>query len=99
MDQITLDVTDVPDAQVGDPVTLIGVDGNREQSADSLAAQAGTISYDLLTGILPRVPRIYLRNGGPVAAMTLLTGPNPERIIWTDGNSPSAAGGDPLEER
>jgi hypothetical protein len=39
-----------------------------EQSAEDVAAQAGTISYDILTGLLPRVPRVYVERGTIVAA-------------------------------
>jgi alanine racemase len=44
MDQITIDLTDIPEACVGDSVTLIGEDGGAGQSADRLGEQAGTIS-------------------------------------------------------
>jgi alanine racemase len=59
MDQITIDVSDIRDVRVGDAAVLIGAQGATEQSADDLAEQAGTISYDILTGLLPRVPRLY----------------------------------------
>jgi len=60
MDMCMADVTDVPCA-VGDVVTIFGTDGEAVASLDKLAAQAGTISYELLCAISPRVPRIYLR--------------------------------------
>lgn len=60
MDQITVDLSDVKDAVVGDEVTLIGWNGDLEQSADDLGDQSDTISYDILTGLLPRVPRVYV---------------------------------------
>lgn len=63
MDQITVDVTDIEGVSVGDQVVLVGAQGQTEQSADDLAAQAGTISYDLLTGLLSRVPRVYVAAG------------------------------------
>lgn len=59
MDQITVDLTDVPQVSVGDPVVLIGRQGDAVQTADDLAAQSGTISYDILTGLMPRIPRVY----------------------------------------
>jgi alanine racemase len=58
MDQITIDLTGVEGARPGDRVTLIGHDGNASQTADDLAEQSGTISYDVVTKLLPRVPRI-----------------------------------------
>jgi alanine racemase len=60
MDMCMADVTDVPCA-VGDVVTIFGTDGKAVASLDELAGLAGTISYELLCAISPRVPRIYLR--------------------------------------
>jgi len=59
MDLITLDVTDVPEsvAHVGANVTLIGP----HRPIDVIAAEAGTISYEILTSLGPRVRRDYLR--------------------------------------
>lgn len=62
MDQIVVDVTAVPQAAVGDAATLIGVDGDLEITAEELAEKAGTISYDILTGIGPRVYREYIND-------------------------------------
>lgn len=58
MDQIMLDVTEVQ-ADVGDTVTLLGEQGKVRVTADDLAEQCGTISYEILTGLSARVPRIY----------------------------------------
>lgn len=55
MDMCMIDVTDVPDVRVGDPVTIFGDGCPLQEKADTL----GTISYELLCGISPRVPRIY----------------------------------------
>jgi alanine racemase len=71
MDQITIDLTDIPEACVGDSVTLIGEDGGACQSADRLGEEAGTISYDVLTGLLPRVPRLFVHGGGVVGVTPL----------------------------
>jgi len=59
MDMIAVDVTDIPEAQVGDETVLLGCQGNDEISAQQLADWADTISYEILTGISGRVPRIY----------------------------------------
>lgn len=56
MDMCMVDVTDIPGVQVGDEVEIFG----DAQSIDVLAEQAGTISYELLSGITARVPRVYL---------------------------------------
>jgi alanine racemase len=59
MDAITLDVTDVPGVQTGDVATLIGADGNERITAEEVAEWSGTISYEVLTSIGPRVERRY----------------------------------------
>ena len=59
MDAITLDVSDVPGLQVGDTATLIGRDGDQVITAEEVAGWSNTISYEVLTGIGPRVERRY----------------------------------------
>lgn len=63
MDQITLDVSDVPEARAGDEVVLIGQQGGAVLSADDHASATQTISYEVLAGIAARVPRLYARDG------------------------------------
>jgi alanine racemase len=71
MDMCMVDVTAVPEAAVGDVVTLIGRDGEERVDADELAILADTISWEILAGLTARVPRLYLR-GGKVEAVTTL---------------------------
>jgi alanine racemase len=52
MDMITVDISDIEDAYVGSRVTLWG----EGLSADEVAAAAGTVSYELLCALAPRVP-------------------------------------------
>ena len=52
MDMITVDLTGLEDARIGSPVTLWG----EGLSADEVAASAGTLSYELLCALAPRVP-------------------------------------------
>ena len=60
MDMLTIDVTDVPDATIGSEVVLWGKASNGEVlSVDEVARYCDTISYTLLTGVLPRAPRRY----------------------------------------
>jgi alanine racemase len=59
MDAITLDVTEVPGVQAGDVATLIGQDGDQRITAEEAATWSGTISYEVLTSIGPRVERRY----------------------------------------
>ena len=66
MDNITVDVG-VPDVvRCGDPVTIIGADGNERQTAEDVARRVGTINYEILCGLTSRVPRAYHRDGTPV---------------------------------
>ncbi|MBP5662206.1 MAG: alanine racemase, partial [Clostridia bacterium] len=60
MDLMMADVTDIPDVAPGTPVTLIGAQGMDAIGADELAEQCGTISYEILTSFLPRVPKKYV---------------------------------------
>jgi alanine racemase len=57
MDAITLDVTHIPGVSLGDAVTLIGRDGEQVITAEEVAEWSGTISYEVLTSIGPRVER------------------------------------------
>ena len=59
MDSVMVDASEEPLPQVGDVATIIGKDGDEEITALELAEQAGTIPYDILTGIGRRVKRIY----------------------------------------
>ena len=52
MDMLFADITGIPEAAVGSPVTLWG----EGLSADEVAASAGTVSYELLCALSPRVP-------------------------------------------
>lgn len=60
MDQIVVDVTDMPNVQPGDVATLIGCDGSECLTAEELAERARTIPYEVLCGISARVPREYV---------------------------------------
>ena len=60
MDMCMVDVTDVPDVREGDTATIFGTDGSESISVDELAEKAGTISYEMLCAVSPRVPRVYL---------------------------------------
>ena len=59
MDMITVDLTAVVGAEPGDVATLLGSDGDEEIVVDEVAARAGTISYEILTGLTARLPRLY----------------------------------------
>jgi alanine racemase len=63
MDMTSVDVTDVPGAAIGDEVVVLGSQrgplGEDTLSAEEIAARAGTIAWEILTGISRRVPRFY----------------------------------------
>lgn len=60
MDLTMVDVSAVPDAQLGDEAVLIGRQGGEEILAAEIATRAGTIAWEIFTGIGSRVPRVYL---------------------------------------
>lgn len=60
MDLTMVDVTDVPGAAESDEAVVIGAQGAAAITAEDVAAGAGTIAYEILCGIGPRVPRRYL---------------------------------------
>ena len=60
MDQVMVDVTDIPDVQIGDVATLFG---SRTLTIDDAASWLGTINYEIPCLISPRVPRVYVNNG------------------------------------
>jgi alanine racemase len=74
MDHVMLDVTDVGEVKVGDEVVVIGTQRGATVTADDLARASGTINYEVVTAIKPRVPRRYLREGRVVATKTLADG-------------------------
>ena len=61
MDMTMVEVTDIPDVHPGEEVVLIGQQGTQSITAQDLATMLGTISYEVLCAIGPRVPRIYIQ--------------------------------------
>ena len=59
MDQFMVDVTDIPEAGIGDEVTLMGRDGSAFLGVDTLGALSGRFPYEFVCDISPRVPRVY----------------------------------------
>lgn len=57
MDQMVVDVTDIPEVQAGDEAVLIGKDGEEQITAEDLARWSGTISYEVLLSMGSRVQR------------------------------------------
>ena len=63
MDQLMVDVTDIPETRLEDTVTLIGKNGDAEITVEQIAAAADSFNYEFVCGISRRVPRIYVKNG------------------------------------
>jgi alanine racemase len=60
MDQIMVDASHLDNVETGEEAVLIGTQGNEEILASEVAAKAGTIAWEIFTGITKRVTRIYL---------------------------------------
>ena len=60
MDYCTIDVSHIEGADIGDIVTIIGRDGDESITIQDVAAQSGTIAYEVCCTIGSRVPRRYI---------------------------------------
>jgi alanine racemase len=58
MDRIMLDISQIPDLQVGEVATILGQDGDVNITADDWANELGTISWEILCGFKGRLPRV-----------------------------------------
>jgi alanine racemase len=63
MDQFVVDVTGIDGVRQDDEVVVFGRQRGEEISAEEVATLAGTINYEVVTSILPRVTRVYLKGG------------------------------------
>ncbi len=63
MDQLMIDVTNIPDVAVKDEVILIGGTGDKYISVEEVAAPAESFNYELVCNIGRRVPRVYNEGG------------------------------------
>lgn len=72
MDQLMVDVTDIPQTAVNDPVTLIGTDGNETITMEQIADAADSFNYEFTCGISRRVCRCYTKNGQTVQEVDFL---------------------------
>ena len=57
MDQLSVDVSHIPEVAQGDEVILFG----KELPVEEVATLAGTINYEIVCGISPRVPRVIIK--------------------------------------
>ena len=72
MDQMMVDVTDIPEVTLNDRVVLVGKSGDEEITMEQLAAAMDTINYEVVCGISRRVPRVYCRRGKTVHSVHYL---------------------------
>ena len=72
MDQMMVDVTDIPDVQVEDKVVLVGRYGQEEITMEAISAAADSFNYEFVCGISRRVPRIYVSEGKTVRSVHYL---------------------------
>ena len=80
MDQIVVDCGDDDSVRPGDEVVLLGRQGDEAITADDWAAMVGTISYEVVCGVGPRMPRVLVNRPdgavpGPASAPTPAPGP------------------------
>lgn len=59
MDVIVVDVSRLPGVEIGSAATVIGGAAESPTNLDRAAERSGTISYEILTGLAPRLPRLY----------------------------------------
>lgn len=78
MDQLMLDVTDIPEAKVGMTVTIFGRDQGNAIPVDELASLNQTIPYEMVCIVGKRVPRVYLHDGNPVGQLNYICPPDGE---------------------
>jgi alanine racemase len=72
MDQMMVDVTDIPGVKLNDKVVLVGRDGAEEITMEQIAAAADSFNYEFVCGISRRVPRFYYRQGRVIRSVHYL---------------------------
>ena len=60
MDQFMVDLTDLRGGKIGDEVVFLGAQEKARITADEIAEKAGTIAYEIVTRMSPRLPRLYI---------------------------------------
>ena len=73
MDQMMVDVTDIPGVSLNDRVVLVGRDGDEVITMETIAAAADSFNYEFVCGISRRVPRLYRKDGHTVHSVHYLT--------------------------
>ena len=73
MDQMMVDVTNIPGVKLGDQVVLMGKDGDAEITIEEISAVADSFNYEFACGVSRRVPRVYIHGGKAVHSVHYLT--------------------------
>lgn len=76
MDQLMIDLSEIPEAEEGTEVTLLGADGKERITMEELAETCGGFHYEIPCLLGKRIPRVYRDNGQVVGMQTC------EEIIW-----------------
>ena len=76
MDQMMVDVTEIPDVQPNDVVVLVGRSGNEQITVEEIAARGDSFNYEFVCGISRRVPRVYTMGGEVVHSVVYLLDKN-----------------------
>jgi alanine racemase len=63
MDAFFIKLTDFPDIEVGETVTIMGIDNGQEISPHDIAKLTETVSYEVISNFGRRLPRVYIKNG------------------------------------
>ncbi len=63
MDQFMVDVTEIPEAKIGDEVTLLGRDGQECLTMEQLGELSGRFNYEFACDIGKRIPRVFCKEG------------------------------------
>lgn len=62
MDQMSVDVTDIPNVDIGTEVTVVGSSDGLSVTFDDIAELCGTLSYEIMCNVSIRMPRVYIKN-------------------------------------
>lgn len=69
MDQFMVDVTHIPNVQMGDVVTLVGTDGEENISVEELGAKSYSFNYEFVCDVGKRIPRVFYYEGKKVGTL------------------------------
>lgn len=72
MDQFMVDITEMPDVQIGDSVTLFGRDGSEMIPVEEIADASASFNYEFICGMTRRVLRIYIWKGHEAGTLDYL---------------------------